>query len=80
MSVYLRPECTGRGIGRVAMEYLEAAARKARIHVLIGTMSQENSASIRLMEKSGFLKCAHLKNVGEKFGKVLDVVVYEKEL
>jgi len=32
------------------------------------------------MEKAGFSKCAHLKNIGEKFGKILDVVMYQKEI
>jgi phosphinothricin acetyltransferase len=48
--------------------------------VLVGTLCGENHASIRLMEKSGYSRCAHLKNIGEKFGKLLDVVVYQKEI
>jgi hypothetical protein len=31
-------------------------------------------------KKSGYFRCAHMKNIGEKFGKVLDVVVYQKEI
>jgi hypothetical protein len=27
-----------------------------------------------------YIKAAHLKNIGEKFGKILDVVVYQKEI
>jgi phosphinothricin acetyltransferase len=80
ISIYLRPEGTGRGIGAVALERLEEAARLAGIRVLIGTLCGENRASIRLMEKAGYRRCAHLKNVGEKFGRILDVVMYEKEL
>jgi L-amino acid N-acyltransferase YncA len=80
MSIYLKPEFTGKGIGLVALNHLEAAAKKAGIHVLVGTICGENHASIRLMEKSGYSKCAHLKNIGEKFGKILDVVVYQKEI
>ena len=80
LSIYLKPEFTGKGIGLVALSHLEAAAKKAGIHVLVGTICGENQASIRLMEKAGFSQCAHLKNIGEKFGKVLDVVMYEKEI
>jgi len=47
---------------------------------LIATLSGDNIASIRLAEARNFEKCAHLKNVGEKFGKILDVVMYQKEL
>ena len=80
VSVYLKPEFTGIGIGTAALSHLEAAAKKAGIHVLVGTLCGENHASIRLLEKSGYSKCAHLKNIGEKFGNILDVVVYQKEI
>ena len=80
ISIYLRPENTGRGIGALALKYLEEAAKNAGVRVIIGTLSGENHASIRLMEKHGYTRCAQLKNVGEKFGKVLDVVMYEKEI
>ena len=80
LSIYLKPEFTGKGIGLVALDHLEAAAKKAGIHVLVGTICGENHASIKLMEKAGFSRCAHLKNIGEKFGKILDVVIYQKEI
>jgi phosphinothricin acetyltransferase len=80
LSIYPRPEFTGRGIGLAALAHLEAAAKKAGIHVLVGTLCGENRASIRLMEKAGYSRCAHLKNIGEKIGKVLDVVIYQNEI
>ncbi len=80
LSIYLKPEFTGKGIGTIALSRLEAVAKLAGIHVLVGTICGENYACIRLMEKSGYSKCAHLKNIGEKFGKILDVVVYQKEI
>ena len=80
VSIYLKPEFTGKGIGLSALNHLETAAKMAGIHVLVGTICGENHASIRLMEKAGYLRCAHLKNIGEKFGKILDVVMYQKEI
>ncbi|MFA5267786.1 MAG: N-acetyltransferase family protein [Methanoregula sp.] len=80
MSIYLKPEYTGRGVGAVALKHLEDAAKKAGIHVIFGTLCGENHASIRLMEKAGYNRCAYLKNIGEKFGKILDVVIYQKEI
>lgn len=80
VSVYLRPGFTGKGIGVTALKYIEKAARSGGIHVLIGTLCDENQASIRLLEKMGYTKAAHLKNVGEKFGRILDVVIYQKEI
>jgi L-amino acid N-acyltransferase YncA len=80
VSLYLEPAWTGRGIGKTALKPLENAAKDAGIHVLIATLSGDNIASIRLAEAMHFEKCAHLKNVGEKFVKILDVVMYQKEL
>jgi L-amino acid N-acyltransferase YncA len=80
LSIYLKPEFTGKGTGLVALNHLEATAKSTGIHVLVGTICGENLASIRLMEKAGFSRSAHLKNIGEKFGKILDVVVYQKEI
>lgn len=80
VSLYLKPEHAGKGTGTIAMDYIEKAAKERGIHVLIGTLSGDNLASMKLSEKMGFLKVAHLKNVGEKFGKILDVIIYQKEI
>jgi phosphinothricin acetyltransferase len=80
LSIYLKPGCTGRGIGSAALRQLEAAAKASGIRVLVGTICGENRASIRLMERAGYSRCACLKNIGEKFGNVMDVVMYQKEI
>ena len=38
----------------------------------------ENEASIRLFEKCGFECCANIRQVAEKFGKKLDLRMYQK--
>jgi phosphinothricin acetyltransferase len=80
LSLYLKPEHTGRGIGKVVLEHLEKVARDNGISVLIGIISGDNENSIKLFEKNGYEKCAHYKQVGEKFNKILDVVSYQKIL
>ena len=50
------------------------------IKVLIGVITATNSASIALCEDMDYEKCAHYKQVGEKFGQILDVVAYQKIL
>lgn len=80
ISIYMQPEYTGRGMSFIALKFLGDAAKNAGTRVIIGTLCGENRASIRLREKCGYPRCAPLKNVGEKFGKVLDAVMYEKEI
>jgi len=41
-------------------------------------ISGENEASIRLFEKCGFECCANIRQVAEKFGKKLDLRMYQK--
>ena len=80
ISLYLKPEFTGRGIGKTVLAYLEKVAADKGIAVLIGIISGDNEGSIKLFERCGFEKCAHFKQIGEKFNKILDVVCFQKIL
>ena len=80
VTLYLRTEFHRRGIGKIAMDYLEKIARENGLKNLIGIITGDNESSIALFEKSGYTKCAHFKNVGEKFNKILDVVAFQKEI
>lgn len=80
ITIYLLPVFTGKGIGKLAVKKLEEVARQKGISVLIGIIAGDNYQSISLFEKCGYEKCAHFKQVGEKFGKILDVVAYQKIL
>ena len=80
ISIYLKPEFSGKGIGKTALKYLESVAEEVGLKNLVGVITGDNLSSMTLFEKAGFAKCAHFKNVGEKFGKVLDVVAYQKEI
>jgi L-amino acid N-acyltransferase YncA len=80
MGLYLKPEFTGKGIGKRAVAFLEKEAVNKQIRVLVASISGENTASIKLCRQLGYKKCAHYKQVGEKFGRLLDVVDYQKIL
>ncbi len=80
VTLYLKPEFCGKGIGKTTLNFIEALAPERGIKTLLGIISGDNTESIILFEKCGYEKCAHFKNVGEKFGKILDVVAYQKEL
>jgi len=78
VTVYLKPDFIGKGIGSMAIKHVEDYAKKHKLHVLVATICGENEKSIRLFEKNGYIKCAHYKEVGQKFGQLLDVVAYQK--
>jgi phosphinothricin acetyltransferase len=80
ITVYLKPGSAGKGIGKYTLEYMEGIAREADIRVLVGIIGGENSHSISLFIKMGYRQCAHYRQVAEKFGRIMDVVVYQKIL
>ena len=80
VALYLRPEHTGRGIGRLALAHLEAEAAKEGFHVLLAHISGDNTPSLTLFDRAGYRRCSHYHEIGQKFGRWLDVVAFEKIL
>lgn len=80
LTIYLKPGCESRGIGSYAASRLEKIAAENKFHSLLAVICRENTASVRLFSKLGYEKCAHLKEVGSKFGRLLDIVYYQKIL
>ena len=80
VTVYLKLDNVGTGLGSLAVKYIEEFARDKGFHVLIATICGENQKSIKVFERNGYKKCAHYKQVGSKFNQWLDVVAYQKIL
>lgn len=73
-SVYVHEQHQGKGIGKKLLAELLNEAKRRNVHVLIGGIDADNEASIRLHEKLGFAKTGHLREVGFKFDRYLDLV------
>lgn len=78
VTVYLKHDYVGKGVGTLAVKFIEEFAKTKELHVLVATICGENSKSIRVFERNGYVKCAHYKEVGKKFGQFLDLVAYQK--
>lgn len=76
-SVYVDARFRGRGIGRVLLEEIIRLATEQDYHVLVGGIDAENNASIRLHEKFGFVHCGTVREAGFKFGRWLDLALYQ---
>ena len=72
-TIYLGARCTRRGTGFELYSALIDAIRERSIHTAIGGIALPNEASIRLHEKLGFKKTAHLEQVGYKLDRWVDV-------
>jgi len=80
ITLYLDQDFTGKGVGKKTAAFLENIAKNNSISNLVAIITANNLGSIALFEKAGYFKVGHLKNIGVKFGKALDVVSYQKEI
>ncbi|MFT3663528.1 GNAT family N-acetyltransferase [Piscinibacter sp.] len=76
-SVYVRADQRGRGLGRIVLQELIAAARRADVHAIMGAIDASNAGSIALHERLGFRHAGTLPQVGFKFGRWLDLAFYQ---
>ncbi len=80
-SVYLAPQATGRGIGRLLLAELLARCEDAGGRQMLAVIGDsENRASIGLHRRLGFDDVGVMKAAGWKFGRWLDVVILQKSL
>ncbi len=77
-SVYVHHQHHRQGIGSAILSELVAQASVLGHHAIIAAIDGEQADSIALHAKFGFQKVAHLKQVGFKFGRWLDVVYMER--
>ena len=72
-SVYVDESARGRGIGSDLVRAILATARERDLHVVMAGITADNAVSLRLHEKLGFVEVAHIREVGYKFGRWLDL-------
>jgi phosphinothricin acetyltransferase len=77
-SLLVRDGFRGRGLGEGLVKALWPLATALGKHMIIAGVDAENAGSIRFHERHGFAKTAHLKEVGFKFGRRLDLVLLQK--
>ena len=72
-SVYVDEAVRGRGVGRALVESVLTHARDRDLHVVMAGITSDNAVSLRLHERLGFTEVAHIREVGYKFGRWLDL-------
>jgi L-amino acid N-acyltransferase len=73
-SVYVHHDFLGQGIGNRLLEAVIDSARRAGVRSILANISADQTPSIRLHEKFGFEKVAHLRGVGQKFNQRFDAI------
>jgi L-amino acid N-acyltransferase YncA len=72
-TIYLATRQQRGGIGTKLYGALLAELKARGFHTAVGVIALPNPASIALHEKLGFLKIAHVAEVGRKFDRWVDV-------
>ncbi len=78
VSLYVKEEYRGQGMGRKLLDDLIARGERAGLHTLIARIAEGNQVSIHLHEALGFSLIGVMKEVGEKFGRLLDIYLMQK--
>jgi L-amino acid N-acyltransferase YncA len=78
VSLYVKQEFRGRGFGRKLMEAIVSEGNRVGFHTVIGRIAEGNDISVHLAESFGFRHIGVMKEVGRKFGRVLDVYLMQK--
>ncbi|MBK8038065.1 MAG: N-acetyltransferase [Verrucomicrobiaceae bacterium] len=76
-SIYVDARFRGRGLGKELLSRLIQRATQQGYHMMIGVIDAENAGSIALHAKAGFEPCGHIREAGFKFGRWLDLALYQ---
>ncbi|HTC15009.1 MAG TPA: GNAT family N-acetyltransferase [Steroidobacteraceae bacterium] len=77
-TVHVRAAERGRGVGTRLVSALFPRAQALGKHMMIAGVDAANAASIRFHERLGFSRAGHLREVGFKFERWLDLVFLQR--
>lgn len=73
ISLYVREDYRGKGIGKQLMKAIIQEGKTAGLHTLIARIAGSNKISADLCKSFGFQYIGTMREVGNKFGNLLDV-------
>jgi phosphinothricin acetyltransferase len=77
LSLHIRADQRGKGLGPVLLKKLIESARERNVHVMMAGIDASNATSIAVHEKEGFRHSGTIKECGFKFGRWLDLAFYQ---
>lgn len=80
ISYFIHPEHTGKGLGKMLLDFLIKGALEKGITNILANISSLNSGSIGFHRKNGFAECGRFKNVGRKNGREFDTVWMQRAI
>jgi L-amino acid N-acyltransferase YncA len=78
ISLYVGEEHQGKGTGKRLLKAILLEGQKAGLHTIVARITEGSQASIHLHKSMGFTHVGILREVGRKFGRLLDVHLMQK--
>ena len=79
-SIYVRPDCTGYGLGKMLLRELISRCERHRCHSMVACICGVNEASVGLHRSLGFEPVGVLPETVFKFGEWLGLTMLQKWL
>jgi L-amino acid N-acyltransferase YncA len=79
-TIYLDQAAIGHGLGRELYQALLDDTTTKGYREALGVIALPNDLSVKLHEKLGFAKVAHLEKIGHKLNQWIDVGIWQKHL
>jgi L-amino acid N-acyltransferase len=77
ISIYIIPHQHNKGIGNLLMQAIIEKGKQGGLHCILSRITEGNEKSIHLHQKFGFEMVGVMKEVGKKFGSILDVTLLQ---
>ena len=78
LSFYVKEEQRGKGVGRALLTRLLQEGERAGFHTVVSRIAEGSGASVHLHQELGFSHIGVMREVGRKFGRLLDVHLMQK--
>jgi L-amino acid N-acyltransferase YncA len=78
ISLYIKEEFRGRGAGRRLLGDIMREGERVGLHTVVARITIDNTVSIHLHESLGFERVGVMREVGQKFGRMLDVLLMQR--
>jgi phosphinothricin acetyltransferase len=78
ISIYIKQEFRSQGVGKKLMTAIMREGERIGLHTVIARITEGNQSSIHLHEEAGFEDIGVMREVGRKFGRLLDVRLMQR--
>lgn len=78
LTVYVRQDCRGKGVGKALYLALEAYLKRQKVQNLNACIAYPNPDSVAFHERLGYKTVAHFTKCGYKLGRWYDIIWMEK--